>query len=255
VVYQDERMLREILRQADQHKRTPVQQLEAALRDFTSNPDLYLKLAVLYMEKDRDYDAEKLLAKGKELCDDPRVAAMWEDVTMLRLDRKLAATIKQAETDPTTGSQAAVNEGRKARDRFQTEVFVNRCKREPDNAELRYELGLRHKQANKPREAYECFVAALNNEAYKAPAAFEMAECLRQDEKLVDALQYYRLAAESAQLDQLDCKRRALQQATKLAESIRLQRLAGRYNEQLQRLDPDYAGRTASDASHSSAAR
>lgn len=254
VVYQDERMLREILRQADQHKRTPVQQLEAALRDHTSNPDLYLKLAALYMEKDRDYDAEKLLTKGKELCDDPRVAAMWEDVTMIRLDRKLAAAVKQAEADHTDASQAAVNEGRKARDRFQTEVFVNRCKREPDNAELRYELGLRHKQANKSREAYECFVAALNNEAYKAPAAFEMAECLRQDEKLVEALQYYRLAAESAQLDQLDCKRRALQRATKLAESIRLQRLARRYYEGLQRLDPDYAGRIAPPAAHSIAA-
>ena len=91
-------MLREILRQADQHKRTPIQQLEAAVRDHTSNPDLYLKLAALYMEKDRDYDAEKLLSKGKELCDDSRVAAYWEDVTMIRLDRKLAAATRQAAT-------------------------------------------------------------------------------------------------------------------------------------------------------------
>lgn len=253
VVYQDERMLREILRQADQHKRTPIQQLEAAVRDYSSNPDLYLKLAALYMEKDRDYDAEKLLSKGKELCDDPRVAAYWEDVTMIRLDRKLAAAIKQAEADHSEASQTAVNDARKARDRFQTEVFVNRCKREPENAELRYELGLRHKQAGKTREAYDCFVAALNDPAYKSPAAYELAECLRQDEKLVEALQYYRLAAESAQLDQLDYKKRALQRAAKLAESIRLQRLARRYSERLQRLDPEYAGRKAPAAAVSPA--
>jgi tetratricopeptide (TPR) repeat protein len=148
-----------------------------------------------------------------------------------------------------------MNEARKARDRFQTEVFVNRCKREPDNAELRYELGLRHKQAGKMREAFECFVVALNDEAYKAPAAFEMAECLRQGEKLVESLQHYRLAAESAQLDQLECKRRALQRAAKLAESIRLQRLARRYYERLQRLDPDYAGRKEPAAAHSAVAR
>ena len=81
-----------------------------------------------------------------------------------------------------------------------------------------------------------------------------MAECLRHDEKLVDALQYYRLAAESAQLDQLDCKRRALQRATKLAESVRLQRLARRYYERLQRLEHEYAGRTAPAAAQSATA-
>jgi tetratricopeptide (TPR) repeat protein len=255
VAYQDERMLREILRQADDHKRTPVQQLEAALRDFTSNPDLYVKLAALYMEKDRDYDAEKLLSKGKELCDDPRVAAMWEDVTMIRLDRKLAAAVKQAEADGSAATQAAANDARKTRDRFQTEVFVNRCKREPENAELRYELGLRHRQAGKTREAYECFAAALNNDAYQALAAFEMAQCLRQDDKVVEALQFYRLAAESAQPDQLDCKQRALQQAARLAEAIGLQPLARRYAERLQRLDPDYAGRTEPPAALSAGAR
>jgi tetratricopeptide (TPR) repeat protein len=173
---------------------------------------------------------------------------------MIRLDRKLAAAVKLAEADDSDASRAAVTEARKARDRFQTEVFVNRCKREPDNAELRYELGLRHKQAGKTREAYECFVAALNDNAYKALAAFEMAECLRQGEKLVDALQYYRLAAESAQPDQLECKKRALFQAGTVASSIRLQRLARRYFERLQRLDPDYAGRTELPALHSDGA-
>jgi tetratricopeptide (TPR) repeat protein len=255
VVYQDERMLREILRQADDHKRTPVQQLEAALRDHTSNPDLYLKLAALYMEKDRDYDAEKLLAKGKELCDDPRVAACWEDVQMIRLDRKLATAMKLAESDDSDPARAAVTEARKARDRFQTEVFVNRCKRDPDNAELRYELGLRHRQAGKMREAYECFAVALNNDSYKALAALEMAHCLLQDDKVVEALRFYRLAAESAQPDQLDCKKRALQEAAKLAEGIRLQRLARRYYERLQRLDPDYAGHTAQPAALSTGAQ
>lgn len=244
IIYQDERMLREILRQADQHKRTPLQQLEAAVRDHTANPDLYLKLASVYMEKDRDYDAEKLLAKAKEQLDDPRVAALWEDITMIRLDRKLALAIKNAESDDSEAAQAVVTEARKARDRFQTEVFVNRSKREPDNAELRYELGLRHKQAGKLREANECFAAALSDDGFKAPAALEMAECLRQSDELVEALRHYRLAAESARPDQLECKKQALLEAGQLAVGMRLQRLAQRYFDRLRQLDPEYAGRS-----------
>lgn len=241
IVYQDERMVREILRQADANKRTPVQQLEVALRDHTSNPDLYLKLASLYMEKGREYDAEKLLAKAKELCDDPRVAEYWEDVTMVRLDRKLGAAVNHLDVDDSQPSQAAVGDARKARDRFQTEVFLNRCKREPENPALRFELGLRHKQSGKTREAYECFVAALADEPHKALAACEMAACLEQSGKIVDALQYYRIAAEAAQPDQMECKKRALYQASALAAGMRLRRLARRYLERLQRIDPDHA--------------
>ena len=241
IVYQDERMVREVLRQADANKRTPVQQLEVALRDQTSNPDLYLKLASLYMEKGREYDAEKLLGKAKELCDDPRVAEYWEDVTMVRLDRKLAAAEKHVEVDDSQPSQTAVADARKARDRFQTEVFLNRCKREPENPALRFELGLRQKRAGKTREAYECFVAALSDEPHKALAACEMAECLAQSGKVVDALQYYRIAAETAQPDQLECKKRALYQASALAAGMRLRRLARRYLERLQRIDPEHA--------------
>src|SRR5207247_5213585 len=60
---------------------TPIQQLEAAIRERPSIPELYLRLAQVYLDKDRDYDAERLLAKGREATDrDARVQQMWEDV-------------------------------------------------------------------------------------------------------------------------------------------------------------------------------
>ena len=39
------------MKEAAQAKRTPIQHLEVAIRDWPSNPDLYLKLASLYLEK------------------------------------------------------------------------------------------------------------------------------------------------------------------------------------------------------------
>jgi tetratricopeptide (TPR) repeat protein len=241
IVYHDDRMVRDILRQADEHRRTPIQQLEVALRDHTSNPDLYLKLATLYMEKGRDYDAEKLLVRAKEMCDDVRIAECWEDVTMIRLDRKVSATQRTLEGDDNAANQAALAEARKGRDRFQTEVFLNRCKREPNNAELRLELGRRHKQAGKMRDAYECFTVALNDLAYKAPAACEMADCLERAGRIVEALQYYRIAAESAQPDQVESKKQALYRAGVISANMRLKRLARRYLDRLYRIDPGYA--------------
>jgi tetratricopeptide (TPR) repeat protein len=251
IVYQDERMLRDLFRQAAEHKRLPIQQLEQAVRDHPSHPDLYLKLASMYMEKGRDYDAEKLLAKAKDLCDDSRVAEYWEDVTMIRLDRKLAAAQKHLEVEPGEPAQVALNDARKARDRFQTEVFLNRCKREPYNPELRYQLGMRHKRAGKMREAYESFVVALDDEAYKGLAALQMAECLGEAQRVVEALQYYRIASEAARPDQAECKKQALYQAGLLADGMRLHRLAQRYRDRLHRIDPDYADRAESEAAES----
>src|SRR6476659_3782139 len=48
---------------------TVIQQLEAAVRDRPSVPDVYLKLAQAYLDKDREYDAGRLLSKGREATD------------------------------------------------------------------------------------------------------------------------------------------------------------------------------------------
>jgi tetratricopeptide (TPR) repeat protein len=240
IKYQDERLLNEVLALAMSNKRTPIQQLELAVRDYPANPDLYLKLASLYMEKDRDYDAERILAKGKESTDDPRVAEYWEEVAMVRHDRKVELAAKHHASDPSKETEQALADARKMRDRFQTDVFLNRCQREPENAALRYQLGLRHKQAGKMRDAYECFVQALPDPRQHALAAFEMAECLVQGGKLVEALQYYREAANSATWSQAECKKQALFSSATLAAKMRLFPLALRYLKALADVDPLY---------------
>jgi len=82
---------------------------------------------------------------------------------------------------------------------------------------------------------------ALEDPGRKALAACEMADCLEQSGKIVEALQYYRMASESAQPEQAECKKLALYRAGSLALNMRLHRLAKRYLDRLVRLDPDYA--------------
>ena len=149
---------------------TPIQRLEVAIRDFPGRPELYAQIVPLYLEQGRDYDAEKTLAKGKEAtANDPLVQQLWEDVTMLRLEKKLAAAQQRIQTENTPQVQAELADLRQARDRLATETFVNRCKREPENAELRYQLGLRLKQAGKLREACQRFGEAVKPTRTRPP--------------------------------------------------------------------------------------
>ncbi len=238
----NERTLRDVMKRAEEAKRTPIQQLEQELETEPSLPDLYLVLATLYLEKGREYDAEKRLAKAKEKIDDERLHEMWENVSMMRLDQKVQAAEKQLALDSSEGSILALGDAQKARDHFQTEVFQNRCQREPENTALRLELGRRWKQAGKLADAYECFQVALNNPAHRGAAAFEMAECLEQSEQIPEALRFYRMAGDSPPppLQEPDCRVRALYRASILANDLQLPQLAARYHQALLKLAPGH---------------
>ena len=240
--YVDERNLERVLQEGVEARRTPMQQLEFIVRDSPANPDFYLKLASLYLEKGRDYDAERLLSKARDITDDPQVQELWEDVTMFRLNAKVAAAERQDETERTEASELAYREACKARDSFHTRAFAARADREPDNAALRYELGLRLKQAGKIEQAYECFVQAVADKTQKAAAAFEMADCLQRAGQPVEALQYYRVAADAAvRPEQRELRSQALYRAADIAAQMNMLPLARRYLGLLLSSDPQHS--------------
>lgn len=227
--------------QPSEFRLTPVQQLEAAIRDYPSNPDYYVDLIPMYLEMGRDYDAERLLAKGKTSTDDHRVRQLWEDVVMLRMSRKIALARQIAAKDDDEEAKGRLAELCRERDRFETEVFVSRSLREPKNAAIRYQLGLRLRQAGKIREALQCFTEALHDQMQKPLAALEMGRAHEELREFPEALQRYRLAAESAILpEQLEGKKQALYLAGGLARRIKMQQLAKRYLTELVTLDPSY---------------
>ena len=227
--------------QPTEFRLTPVQQLEAAIRDYPSNPDYYVELIPKYLEMGRDYDAERLLAKGKSSTDDHRVRQLWEDVVMLRMSRKIVLARQLAAKDNDEEAKGHLAELCRERDRFETEVFVSRSLREPQNAAIRYQLGLRLRQAGKIPEALQCFTEALHDPAQKALAALEMGRSHEELREFPEALQRYRLAAESAMLpEQLEDRKQALYLAGGLARRIKMQQLARRYLTELVQLDPSY---------------
>ncbi|MDX1945444.1 MAG: tetratricopeptide repeat protein [Pirellulaceae bacterium] len=221
---------------------TPIQRLEVAIREFPARPELYAQIVPLYLEAGRDYDAEKLLTKGKEATDgDPLVQELWEDVMMLRLEKKLASAQQRIQTENTPQTQAELADLRQARDRLATETFVNRCKREPENFELRYQLGLRLRQAGKLREACARFTEALADAEQAGPAAYALGICLVEAKEVPEALKHFRLAAEAAaRAGQFEVQKESLYQAGVVALRLKLFKLARRYLAELAKLDPNH---------------
>jgi tetratricopeptide (TPR) repeat protein len=220
---------------------TPVQKLESAIRDFPSNAEYYVELIPMLLKMGRDYDAEKLLAKAKGVTDDHRVRQLWEDVVMLRMSRKISLARQMAAKDNNDEAKRHLAELCRERDRFETEVFVSRSLREPKNAAIRYQLGLRLRQAGKIREGLQCFSEALHDPQQKPLAALEMGRSYEELKEYPEALQRYRLAAESATLsEQLEARKQALYLAASLARRIKMRQLAKRYLTELVELDPGY---------------
>lgn len=235
-----QRAYEELRAQMPNVKRTPIQELELAIREYPSHPELYLQLAPLYMEKGRLFDAERLLQKGLAATEnDIRVRQMWEDVAMLKLENDIAAARKQIEKEDNEASRRALEEANSERERMEMEILTNRCEREPDNAALRYALGMRLKQSGRLREAAVQFERALHDPRQAATAAYELGECAQQSGEIPKALQSYRLAVQSAaHAGQVETKERALFQAGSLALKLRLYRQARRYLDDLLEIDP-----------------
>lgn len=233
---------REVPQPPSELKRTPIQQLEAAVREFPSDVVLYLQLAPMYLEKGRDYDAERLLAKGlTETDNEPRIRELWEDVTMLRLGKKIQQAQLRVEIDSSDESRADLADLCLKRDRLEIDVFTSRAKRDPDDTALALELGRRLRQAGRIRESMPYFERAVKDEQFRSAAAYELAECWLGLRDLSAATRYCRQAIDAAtRPTDVDIKKRALLRAAELAARMQLPSLARSYLNPLLQLDPDH---------------
>jgi tetratricopeptide (TPR) repeat protein len=211
---------------------TVIQQLEAAVRDRPSIPDSYLQLAQAYLDKDRDYDAERLLAKGREATDhDFRVQTMWEEVSMLRHSRRVEIAKQELKANDNPQTRQSLADAIKDRDKAELDIFRGRVKRQGAGAAAHYGLGVCLQRSERSRDACDHLEKALADPDMRAPAALALGHCLRQLDDIAGALRHYRTAAESALwTDQLACRNEALGEASKLAAQMKLAKLAERYS-------------------------
>jgi tetratricopeptide (TPR) repeat protein len=217
---------------------TEIQQLEAAIRERPSMAELYLQLAQLYLDKDREYDAERLLSKGREATDrDARVQDMLDEVTLLRHAKRVKFAKQEVKADDNPQTRAAHVQAVKERDKAELEVFRGRCQRKADDAASHLQLGLRLRRAEKPHEACEHFEKAMQSVEQRGAAAVALGDCLAELGEMPKALAQYRVAAFGGSSDE---KKEALYQAGMLAMKMKLTRLAKRYLGEVVAVEPGY---------------
>jgi tetratricopeptide (TPR) repeat protein len=166
---------------------------------------------------------------------------MWEDVTMLRDARRVEIAEQEVNGADNPQTRAALADAIKERDRVETDIFLSRCKREPESPEIQYQLGMRLMRAERFDEACQFFEKAQASRDHRAAAELRLGECFEKRGDVAGALHHYRASAEAAMgTYRIEEQKESLYRAGKLALRIKLAILAERYLVQLLRIDPSH---------------
>ncbi|TWT41577.1 tetratricopeptide repeat protein [Botrimarina hoheduenensis] len=174
---------------------------EAAYRQAIDHepaePGHYGRLADLYVAQGRLQDAETLYRKGLEVAGgaDLRLIEKLEETRLVRMRERAAIAASRAAKQ--AGDQAAQKLASQAlaeANQAEVEVYAARADREPKNARMQYELGLRLKRVGKYREAIQPLQASRDEPAKRAEANLLLGECFQQIGQHQLALRSYEAA-------------------------------------------------------------
>ena len=129
---------------------------------------------------------------------------------------------------------------RKQANQVELEIFATKADRDPGNARLKYELGLRLKRAGKMKEAITTLQAARGDSKRKTQVLLELGECFQKIEQYKLALAHYEQAIEACEEPDGQARRLALYRAGVLATGLRELDRAERHLSELAGLDFGY---------------
>ena len=222
---------------------SPVEKLQAALAADPTQVENYLLLADLLIRDARLDEAEQLLERGLSASGggDLNIRDRLEEIQLRRARHQLAIAENRHAQEPTEETQQHVVHFRKLANQIELEVYAVRADRDPGNAGLKFELGLRLKRAGKTKEAITTLQAACSDPQRKSLALLELGECFQKLQQYESALASYEQAVEAAleitgEADS-EVRRLALYRAGVLATGLRELDRAERHLTELAGLD------------------
>jgi tetratricopeptide (TPR) repeat protein len=161
---------------------------------------------------------------------------------MLRAKEQVEIAEQRAAQEGTEEAHEQVEKLREEQARLEFEIYKNRCDRNPDDASLQFQLGVRLKRLGNFRESLDRLKAGLEVPEHRASASLEIGEILQRYQQFPRALQCYRQAAQLAvgNPGATECRKRALYRAGALATIMKLTDSARQYLEELVKMDPNY---------------
>ncbi len=221
---------------------SPEERLKAAIIANPTDVESYLQLADICMGEARYSDAEYVLTRASDAAGsaDFRVHERLEDVLLRRAAQQLAIAEQQAQQDPSKENKLLAKKIRRQVNQVELEVYVAKSDRDPNNTQLKYELGTRLKNAGKHKEAITAFQGARGDPKQRAKVLLELGECFQRIEQYKLALSNYEEAIEACTEQDSETRRLALYRAGVLSTGMKELDRADRHLTELAGLDFSY---------------
>ncbi len=203
------------------------ERLIASIREDPTDVENYIEWIDLLMHENRLADVEQVLGRATEIAGNGnlRICERREDWQIRRVHHLLAIAEKRYEEDSNDESRLLAEQIQAQARQVELEVYTAKSDRNPQNTRLKFELGMRLKQAGKPKDAITAFQAARSDPKQKALALLHLGECFQHIEQYKLAMTNYKQAIEACSQegvgDDSETKKQALYRAGVLATGLR----------------------------------
>ncbi len=218
--------------------------LEKRISSRPEDVENYLELADMHSAAGEYREAEQVLRRALPVSGgDLAVHEKLEKAQVKRSKAYLLRAEKKAKEESSEDAKEQVDKIRRQHLRLELDIYSARAERYPDDAKLKYEVGVRLKKFENFEEAVKYFKEAEADPACKAASLLYHGECLQQMRQYTAALQAYERAAgvtPSENSAEQDIHRLALYRAGVLAIGLKDTERAQKWLKSLIGIAPDY---------------
>lgn len=217
-------------------------ELRAAVDAEPAEIKNYLQLADLLTAQDRFRDALKLLTQASSAAGggDLTVREQLEEAQLRYTRQQAEIAERRAAAEQSDDAKQLARRMAAQANQAELEVYAARAVREPGNALLQYELGLRCKRAGKFKEAIQALQAARGDSRNKAMVQLHLGESFQHIRQFRLALASYEAAIAASDEMQPDTRKLALYRAGVLAAELNEPERAEKYLTELAGIDFGY---------------
>jgi tetratricopeptide (TPR) repeat protein len=213
---------------------TPEQRFQREVAAESSNSRPYLDLAAHYRSQGRLDEAREILARGLQACpDDPYLRDIYADLQLERL-RKAVEALDRHLKDMPGDAEAKSKRAKLAAKLADYDLAEARRKVEkhPEDAHLRYDLGIRLARAGQHDAAIQEFQAARSSPALKVKALLAAGQSFEANGVFKLAERSYQDALKSAEEDDIELRNQLHYRLGRVAEELgHLEDAETHYNE------------------------
>lgn len=220
---------------------TARQTLEQKILEFPDAVENYYQLAELLADEDRMGEAEQVMNRALSVSGgNIHVREQLEDLQMRRARHQVAIAEQRAAEENTGEANTLAKQMRADSLQREIEIYHRRCERYPEDAALKFELGVRLKRVAKYQEALAALQESLSNNSRKAASHLEIGECHQHLKQYREALESYDASLAAGAVADSRVRLMALYRAGVLSSGLKDLDKATKYLQELARTDPDF---------------